>query len=59
MKAWLLGMLLGDGTSYADRKNKRYMVWVDQHIKNLSLITKLTEAFKLLGFNPIVYDVPG
>jgi len=58
MNAYVLGLLAGDGTRYSDKKG-RYMVWIDQHIKNSKMLQKFETIMKNLGFKVFVYRIPG
>lgn len=55
---YLFGLLVGDGTKYRG-KNGRYMVWIDQHIKNRKIVEKAKNILEASGFNVFFYQVPG
>ena len=58
MVSWLLGVLVGDGTIYIDKKNGRYMVWIDQHLRNREVIEMVEKEFRKIHFKPFKYRVP-
>lgn len=55
-EAFLLGLLAGDGAKHL-AKNGRYMVWIDQHIKNIKILEKARNILRDLGFNVFFYSI--
>jgi len=58
MNTYLLGLLAGDGARYLGKKG-RYMVWIDQQVKNLKILEKAKQILEALGLNVFFYAVPG
>lgn len=55
---YLFGLLVGDGTKHLG-KNGRYMVWIDQHTRNIKILEKAKTLLENQGFNVFSYRVPG
>ena len=56
MNAYLIGLLIGDGSRYSS-KNGRYMVWLDQNIRNIKILEKAKAILEKLGLNVFLYSV--
>lgn len=56
MDAYLMGLLLGDGTSNYSKSNGAYQVWIDQkRFDNEYIAQEAKRLFEKLGFNVCYY----
>ena len=56
MNAYLIELLIGDGSRYSS-KNGRYMVWLDQNIRNIKILEKAKAILEKLGLNVFLYSI--